>query len=395
MGMARKLAATGLLLSAAGVSSVLAADQVVVNPGQSSSFGDVSGVRGRENPLSPPATSGTEAEPRSAILTSGVRGGALATDGGTARAFGSFGIPFTSTRVAAGATTTAAKNPNYLAATYPYRAVGKLVFSAGYCTASVILRSVIVTGAHCVQDFGSGSAMFTNFQFIPAHFAPGKTAAQRAPYGTWAWAALARPDSWANGTDAGSGAARDNDLAVIALAKNAAGKFIGDVTGKLGYSWNNYSFRSSSRTGNLAVAAVTTLGYPQLLDSGGRMQRTDGPAFLTTIKGAGQIWQGSNFTGGSSGGPWVVNFRAANPTYSGGAGAGSEANMAVIGVTSWGSSDPNAVKDNYSSQFRQNKRYPKANYGGYGAGNIGSLLNTLCKKTAGGGKTYEQLGFCD
>jgi V8-like Glu-specific endopeptidase len=393
---ARELAITGLLLTAVYALPAAAQDEVVVNSGSARlGTSDVRNVSAVRNPLGTPATDDAKAEARSALLAPGARGGSAVTSTPNSRAVGSFGLPFTSTRVVVGASKSTSSDPNFLATTFPYRAVGKLVFSAGYCTASVILRSVIVTAAHCVQDFGTGSALFSNFQFIPASFAPGKTAAKRAPYGTWSWAALARPATWANGTDRGSESARDNDLAVLVLEKNGDGKFIGDVTGKLGYSWNNYSFVSSSKTGNLSAAAVTTLGYPLLLDNGGRMQRTDGPAFLTTIKGAGQIWQGSNFTGGSSGGPWVVNFRAASPSFSAGAGPGSEANMAVIGVTSWGTSDPNPIKDNYSSQFRQNTAYPKASYGSYGAGNIGSLLNTVCKKVASGGKTYGQLGYCD
>jgi hypothetical protein len=125
------------------------------------------------------------------------------------------------------------------------------------------------------------------------------------------------------------------------------------------------------------------------------MQRADGPTYTTTVAGAGQLWQGSNFTGGSSGGPWIVNFRSANPALSGGAVIGTAASMVVVGVTSWGSADPNAPKDNYSSQFRQNSRYPGAAYGTYGAGNIGSLLNTLCNAPAQGSQTYAQLGYCD
>ena len=35
-------------------------------------------------------------------------------------------------------------------------------------------------------------------------------------------------------------------------------QFIGDITGYLNYGWNNYSFISSSKTGNLQTAAVTT-----------------------------------------------------------------------------------------------------------------------------------------
>ena len=143
------------------------------------------------------------------------------------------------------------------------------------------------------------------------------------------------------------------------------------------------------------TAAVSTLGYPGLMDSGDIMQRTDGPSYTTTVNGAKQIMQGSNLTGGSSGGPWVVNFWTRNANLSGGASPGSQSTMAVIGVTSWGAADPNNPKDNYSSQFAQNSRYPNADYGGWGAGNIGSLLNTLCNATAPEGGTYESRGYCN
>jgi hypothetical protein len=100
-----------------------------------------------------------------------------------------------------------------------------LTFSAGYCSASLIRRSVIVTAAHCVQGFGTGTAIFSNFKFRPGHYGPaGATATQIAPYGTWKWHALVRPKTWADGTDIGTGAARDNDLAVIALRKNGQGQ---------------------------------------------------------------------------------------------------------------------------------------------------------------------------
>jgi trypsin len=313
------------------------------------------------------------------------------------RAYGSFGIPYTSTRVQdGGSNQTSAVGGSYLSSTYPYRTVGKLTFNVGYCSASLIRRSVIVTAAHCIQNFGSGNNTFANWQFTPGHYGPaGATVAQIRPYGTWDWQAYVRPGTWANGTDIGSGSARDNDLAVIALAKNASNQFIGDLTGYLGYGWNNPSFISSTRTGNVSVAATSTLGYPFLMDGGAIMQRADGPSYLTTVSNAGQIMQGNNFTGGSSGGPWVVNFVSANPVLTGGAVAGSFPATWVIGVTSWGSADPNANKDNYSSQFRQNTRYPAAAYGIYGAGNIAALLNTLCSASVGGGQTYAQAHYCD
>jgi V8-like Glu-specific endopeptidase len=327
--------------------------------------------------------------------------GAKAKDGSirdvAPRAFGSFGIPYTTTRVQDGKQSAAGTtSDNHLSTTYPYRTVGKLTFSAGYCSASLILRSVIVTAAHCIQDFGTGDNIFSNFQFRPGHYgAAGATAAQIAPYGTWDWIGLVRPASWADGTDIGTGAARDNDLAVIALGQNAQGEFIGDITGYMTYGWNNYSFVTSTKTGNQQTAAVSTLGYPALIDGGAIMQRTDGPTYTTTLEGAGQLWQGSNFTGGASGGPWVVNFRSRTAVLAGGAVEGTDSVIAVIGVTSWGSSDPNVPKDNWSSQFRQNTRYPNASYGVYGAGNIASLLNTLCSAAAPGGGTLASQGYCD
>lgn len=321
---------------------------------------------------------------------------------GASRAFGSFGLPYTSTRVALGASGFTPGHPNYLATTYPYRTVGRLTFSGpgftAFCSASVIRRGILVTAAHCIQDFGTGSALFTGHAFTPAFYGPGATAAQQAPYGTWTAHALQRPLSWANGQDTGDGAqggASNNDLALIAV-RPLNGKLIGDVVGTLGYGWNNYSFVKSPKTGGLNVAAVTTLGYPGLLDDGAILQRSDGPAYLTKVSGALQIWQGSDFTGGSSGGPWVVNFYSAQPVRSGGAVAGGANGRYVVGVTSWGSADPNAIKDNYSSRFGQTKEFPAPDYGGRGAGNIGALMDALCRRIVPNTQqTFAEAGYCD
>lgn len=320
------------------------------------------------------------------------------------RAFGSFGIPYTTTRVQlglrSGANALAASDANLLSVTYPYRAIGKLFFNTpqgpSYCSASVIRRGVIVTAAHCIQDFGGGAAINSGFRFVPGHYgAAGATLAQREPYGGWWAQGIVRPTVWANGTDIGCGAARNNDIAVLALRPNAQNQFIADVVGKLGYAWNNYSFVASPKTGNLRVAATSTLGYPAILDGGNIMQRADGPTYPTTVCNARQLWQGSNFGGGSSGGPWIVNFSGRSAVLGGGAVPGGASVMAVVGVTSWGSADPNVQKDNYSSQFTQNPAYPAVAYGIYGPGNIGSLLNSLCSsRPTGSTQTYAQLGYC-
>ena len=231
------------------------------------------------NPLQEPDTSTVTPDTEAGPYAAGVMTKNGIVEDIESRAFGSFGIPYTTTRVQDGNQSAAgATSANRLSTTYPYRTVGKLTFSAGYCSASLIRRSVIVTAAHCIQNFGTGNSIFSGFQFRPGHYgATGATAAQIAPHGTWNWIRLVRPASWANGTDIGTGAARDNDLAVIALGKNAQGQFIGNITGYMNYGWNNYSFVTSSKTGNQHTAAVSTLGYPFLMDSGKIMQRTDGP----------------------------------------------------------------------------------------------------------------------
>ena len=377
--------------------------KVFINPNPSEGVPSAAEIQALEefvNPLEPPDTSTavldtTKGPYRAGVMT---KAGIIEEDEDLgARAYGSFGIPYTTTRVQDGTTTASGvTSANRLSTTYPYRAIGKLTFPQGYCSASLIRRSVIVTAAHCVHSYG-GTTWYYPWTFRPGHYgASGATAAQIAPYGSWGWAAATVPSWWANGNDQGGGSARNNDVAVIVIAKNSSGQFIGDKTGYLDYGWNNYGFVTSSKTGNLNTAAVSTLGYPGLMDLGRIMQRTDGPSYTLTLNNAYQIRQGSNFTGGSSGGPWIVNFRYNTAALSGGAVAGTASTMAVVGVTSWGTSDPNLPKDNYSSQFRQNNQYPSSNYGGRGAGNIGFLVNLICSvKPTGSSLTFAQLGYCN
>jgi len=359
----------------------------------------------RKNPLPRPSRSqirdifGPVTGSPGATTSQSQRGAAIQSRSSTAaRANGSFLIPFTGGRVEAGFSSQASSvGQQYLSSTYPYRAIGRLTFFDGtqrtYCTATVIRRGIIVTAAHCIQDFASRNNMFADFQFTPAFWSNGTIIS--APYGVWNWASLARPSSWADGSDTGSGSARNNDLAVIALAPQN-GVFVGDRTGWLAYGWNNYSFITSGRTGNRITASINTLGYPSLMDLGRVMQMTSGPSYLVLVGGALNIEQGSYFTQGASGGPWIANFNVNYPEFLGGASAGLNANrLVVVGVTSWGADDPNNPKDNFASQFNRNRQYPLQAYGTYGAGNIGSLLNTLCRsRPSGSAMTLEQLGYC-
>jgi hypothetical protein len=113
---------------------------------------------------------------------------------------------------------------------------------------------------------------------------------------------------------------------------------------------------------------INQLGYPVSHDSGNRMQRTDSEGFVghpTTFAG-NTIW-GSRQTGGSSGGPELVNLGVA-AALSGGVTVGAEANFnTVVGVTSWGYVNQ-AVKQQGASPFTSS--------------NIVPLVNTTCGSPA-------------
>lgn len=356
---------------------------------------------GKQNPKFESSVKGTSGFSRD---SDGGRGRSKTARNAGPRAYGSYGIPYTSTRVRVGNVYgTSSSKKGYLSASYPYRPAGKLTFKNidgkfAHCSAQLIGPSILITAAHCVGPFGKNK-FYSDFTFYPGLYQD--SSETNIPYGTWTAATAALPGAWLRGDDSGSGACRNNDLAVIVLNKNAKGHFLGKKIGWYSYSWGNFSFRNSSKT-KRSTAAVTTLGYPGLLDDGLIMQRQDGPAYLATCSGGGkQIYQGSNFTGGSSGGAWLVNFGSRGkglPVLSGGASKGSNATQAVVGVTSWGASDPNARKDNWSSRFGRNKEFPKKSYKTthskmVGEGNIGALLNGVCE--LGNKNSYYNQGYCN
>jgi len=400
---------SSLLLLPPSVSAKPNVDKVVTN--DSSQRGptkeEMKNSKPFVNPLPTPDTSSVQplGEDFPVVLPEAAPGAVEPQGFANVQAYGEFGVPFTSKRVTHDPLPKNVKVSEnalaYLSATYPYRTVGRLDFRNKddwmWCSASLILRSVIVTAAHCIQDFGNGTDTFSNWTFVPAYFkGNSSTSEPRTPYGSWVWKEYVRPASWADGTDTNLNGATNNDLAVILLEKDAEGRFIGDKTGWLGYGQTDNFFVKSQRTGNLWTAALTTLGYPGDSDNGTIQQRCDGPSYMTKIGDVLQIYQGSDFTGGSSGGPWIANFGYQEPVFSEGASPGKKARSnVVVGVTSWGADDP-PEHDNYSSRFGQNKEYPLDRYGTFGAGNIAALLNALCsKKPAGNAQTYQELGYCD
>ncbi|MET9087937.1 trypsin-like peptidase domain-containing protein [Streptomyces sp. NPDC004237] len=143
-----------------------------------------------------------------------------------------------------------------------------------FCTASVVhspQRDLVVTAAHCV-DSDDGSLVFV----------PGYRDGQ-APYGVWKVGRRYLPDGWAHGQD------EDSDVAFAAVDE-LGGRRVESVTGA-------NRFASGVATG---ATAVTVTGYPNSREV--PISCTNRPVAHSATQ---QRIDCPEFTGGTSGSPWV------------------------------------------------------------------------------------------
>jgi V8-like Glu-specific endopeptidase len=150
-----------------------------------------------------------------------------------------------------------------------------------YCTASVVDspgRNVLITAAHCVND-GNGGADRSNIVFIP-DYANGQT-----PAGTWTPDRFVLDQRWVKGANP------DLDVAFIVL-KPLDGKNIQDVLGA-----NDIAFNPGYEH------FVRVAGYPSSLSAPIACQNWTSEQSQTQLKFAC-----ANFTGGTSGSPWITRF---------------------------------------------------------------------------------------
>ncbi|MFC3690736.1 trypsin-like serine peptidase [Chenggangzhangella methanolivorans] len=239
----------------------------------------------------------------------------------------------------------------------PSRRAGKLFFKDNgdqfVCSASMVRRGVLVTAAHCVSQFGE-NRFFSNFKYVPAY------SDGAAPFGEWDWHTVIAPTKYLKGTDrcAVRGIVCESDVAVIILAPQGS-RYAGDATGYFGFAVGGFSYN------NAGQAQITQLGYPVSLNGGEEMIRTDAQGVIdqslanNTVMGSGQ-------TGGSSGGPWLVNFGlGVTPDNTNPFGRDPQRNR-VVGVTSWGYNDNGQMKQQGASFFTKK--------------NITTLVKDACKK---------------
>jgi V8-like Glu-specific endopeptidase len=175
---------------------------------------------------------------------------------------------------------------------------GKVFFTLGgtnyVCSGSATTssnRDVVLTAGHCVNE-GPG-AYATNFAFVPAYDDGDR------PFGTFTARSLVTTSQWANAGDF------DYDVG-FAVVNTVGGQHLTDVVGSQGIGFNQ-------PRGELTYS----FGYPAARPYDGTdIAYCYDTVFADTYGGSQDQGMDCDMTGGSSGGPWLID-------YSAGAGVGT------------------------------------------------------------------------
>lgn len=214
----------------------------------------------------------------------------------------------------------------------PVDHIGKVFFTlAGVnyvCSGNAVTsanKSTVTTAGHCVNE-GPG-AFATNFAFVPAYLNG------TAPYGKWTARALYAPTQWSSKGDM----QYDTGFAVM---NQLNGKYLSDVVNESGVEFNAPRGLAYKAFGYPAASPFN--GESLKSCSGTATNDTNNPQFNT---------QGirCDMTGGSSGGPWII--QGSTPETSGSSGLQNSINSygyngsSVMYGPYWGS----VIQQTYSS----------------------------------------------
>jgi len=208
---------------------------------------------------------------------------------------------------------------------FPISTVGKLFFTQlgqnFVCSASVINRNTLATAGHCAHAGNNSNTGFsTNLLFCPSFSPAGVDPVRDCWVGVGKFVSF----QWFNASNF------DRDYACIITSKTGRkiANSIGNITGWTGRAWN---FASGQPT--------FSLGYPQGAPfAGNRLITTASTEWyqLNMNISESQLskYIGNDMTGGSSGGPWWLNF--------------NEGGVEIAGVDSSNITDPGHSTGNVS-----------------------------------------------
>lgn len=188
--------------------------------------------------------------------------------------------------------------------TFPYATIGKLFFTIPgqgnfVCSASSVNsanRSVVWTAGHCVYSPGTG--WHTNFVFVPARWQGTN------PYGAWTAKQAWTLNGWISGF-------LEYDMG--ALVMNLGGNTnttVGQAVGWLGFT-ANVSRQQHWHLHGYPAAARDLASTPPGAQFDGEHHELCAAAWATNdlgTNGPQTIGVGCDKTGGTSGGPWTVDF---------------------------------------------------------------------------------------
>jgi hypothetical protein len=117
-------------------------------------------------------------------------------------------------------------------------------------------------------------------------------------FGCWNWRTAGSTGSWENVSDA------REDFGAVVFATNGSGQHVQNVVGALGYTF-----------GGATINDFSDIAYPAVSPFNGNRQEVCNGGYATSWNSqwpdtslTPMLSIGCNFTGGSSGGPWIGSF---------------------------------------------------------------------------------------